>query len=109
LESQCAIVNRGEVWWYELPDEDARPGCVITRSGAIPILNGVLVAPATRTVRDIATQVHWIKMTACHIHARSASTTSWRVPKSLMVARITTLRPDKLDKLCRALVAATDC
>ena len=27
-------MNRGEVWWYELPDVGRRPGCVLTRQAA---------------------------------------------------------------------------
>ncbi len=50
-------MNRGEVWWYELPGSGRRPGCILTRQAAIPVLNAVLVAPATRTIRGIATQV----------------------------------------------------
>jgi mRNA-degrading endonuclease toxin of MazEF toxin-antitoxin module len=48
-------VNRGEIWWYELPDSGRRPGCILTREGSIGVLNAVLLAPATRTVREIAT------------------------------------------------------
>jgi len=48
-------VNRGEVW-YELPDAGRRPGLILTRQAAIPVLNAVLVAPATRTIRGIEEQ-----------------------------------------------------
>lgn len=102
-------MNRGEVWWYELPNEGARPGCVITRSGAIPVLKGVLVAPATRTVRHIATQVHLDQDDGMPYPCALSFDNILTVPKSLMVTRITMLKPDKLDKLCRALAAATDC
>ncbi|MDQ3677127.1 MAG: type II toxin-antitoxin system PemK/MazF family toxin [Actinomycetota bacterium] len=50
-------MNRGEVWWYELPDSGRRPGLILTRQAAIPVLSALLVAPATRTIRGIATQV----------------------------------------------------
>lgn len=42
-------MNRGEIWWFELP-EGARPGCILTRQAAIPVLNAVVLAPATRTI-----------------------------------------------------------
>jgi mRNA interferase MazF len=35
----------------------SRPACVLTRQAAIPVLLSVLVAPATRTVRGIPTEV----------------------------------------------------
>ena len=50
-------MNRGEVWWVEHPDVGRRPACVLTRDAAIPVLRAVLVAPATRTVRGIPTEV----------------------------------------------------
>lgn len=50
-------MNRGEVWWYELPDLGRRPGCILTRQAPIPVLNALLVAPATRTVRGIPTEL----------------------------------------------------
>jgi mRNA interferase MazF len=50
-------MNRGEVWWYELPDRSRRPGCILTRQAAIPVLTALLLAPATRTVRNIPTEV----------------------------------------------------
>jgi mRNA-degrading endonuclease toxin of MazEF toxin-antitoxin module len=50
-------VNRGEVWWIEHPEAGRRPACVLTRQAAIAVLNSVLVAPATRTVRGIPTEV----------------------------------------------------
>ena len=52
-----ALVNRGEVWWIEHPEAGRRPACVLTRQAAIPVLTSVLVAPATRTVRGIPTEV----------------------------------------------------
>ena len=50
-------MNRGEVWWLEHPDAGRRPVCVLTRQAAIPVLTSVLVAPATRTIRDIPTEL----------------------------------------------------
>jgi mRNA interferase MazF len=102
-------MNRGEVWWYELPDEGARPGCIITRSPAIPVLNGVLVAPSTRTMRDIATQVHLDLEDGMPYPCALSFDNILTVPKSLMVERITTLGSDKLDQLCRAITTVTGC
>ena len=51
------LVNRGEMWWYELPELGRRPGCILTRQAAIPVLNAVLIAPATSTIRDIPSEV----------------------------------------------------
>ena len=51
------MVARGEVWWYEDPRAGRRPFVILTRDEAIPVLNQLLAAPATRTIRGIPTEV----------------------------------------------------
>jgi len=41
----------------EVPAAGRRPALVLTRTVAVPVLNRVVVAPATRTVRGIPTEV----------------------------------------------------
>jgi mRNA-degrading endonuclease toxin of MazEF toxin-antitoxin module len=102
-------VTRGEVWWYELPDEGARPGCILTRTSAIPVLNALLVAPALRTVRDIATQVHLDADDGMPYPCALSLDNTLTAPKSMLVERVTVLGSAKLAELCAALGAATDC
>ena len=51
-------MNRGEIRWYtfRLPDK-RRPVLVLTRSEVIERINEIIVVPATRTVRGIASEV----------------------------------------------------
>lgn len=48
--------RQGEVWWAESQDK-RRPVLVVTRSEAVPVLTWIVVAPVTRSVRGIATEV----------------------------------------------------
>jgi mRNA interferase MazF len=96
------------VWWYELPDEGARPGCILTRTSAIPVLNAVLVAPATRTVREIATQVRLDTDDGMPYPCALSFDNTLTIPKAMLVERVTVLGPAKLAEMCDAL-AATDC
>jgi mRNA interferase MazF len=48
--------RQAEVWWAEV-ETMRRPVLVVTRSEAIPVLNSIVVAPVTRTVRGIPTEV----------------------------------------------------
>ncbi|CAN5266829.1 type II toxin-antitoxin system PemK/MazF family toxin [soil metagenome] len=48
---------QGEIWWAELPDAGRRPVMVVTRTRAIGVLRTILVAPITRTVRGILTEI----------------------------------------------------
>jgi mRNA interferase MazF len=102
-------VNRGEVWWYELPDSGRRPGCILTRQGAIPVLNALLLAPATRTIRGIATQVRLGPEDGMPTECALSFDNLLTVPKALLTERITRLSPPRLAELCAALEVATGC
>jgi mRNA interferase MazF len=103
------VVNRGEVWWVEHPDAGRRPACVLTRQAAIPVLNSVLVAPATRTVRGIPTEVTLTRQDGMPDDCALSLDNLTTVPKALLTARITTLPDARLSELCHALLAATGC
>ncbi len=102
-------MNRGEVWWYELPDVGRRPGCIVTRQAAIPVLNALLVAPATRTIRDIATEVRLGPEDGMPSECALTLDNVLPIPKSLLTERITRLGPAKLAELCAALDIAAGC
>ena len=51
-------MNRGEIRWYTFrPPDKRRRVLVLTRSDMIDRLNEIIVAPATRTIRGLATEV----------------------------------------------------
>jgi mRNA interferase MazF len=51
-------MKRGEVRWctFRYPDKK-RPVLILTRDAVITVLSGITVAPVTKTVRHIPTQV----------------------------------------------------
>jgi len=51
------VVARGEIWLLEAPNHKRRPLLVVSRDEAIPVLNNVVVAPVTSTIRAIPTCV----------------------------------------------------
>jgi mRNA interferase MazF len=102
-------VNRGEVWWLEHPDAGRRPACVLTRQAAIPVLTSVLVAPATRTMRNIPTEVSLTHADGMPDDCALSFDNLATVPKALLTQRITRLRAARMDELCSALRAATGC
>lgn len=103
------MVNRGEVWWAEHPDVGRRPYLVITRQAAIPVLDRVVAVPATRTIRDIPTEVQLDTDDGmpqiCALSFDNIAT----MPKALLTERICRLSVPKLKEVCRALRAATAC
>lgn len=83
--------------------------CVLTRREAIPVLRSVLVAPVTRTVRDIPSEVRLNKEDGmageCAISLDNVRT----VPRGLLIERITSLSGTRMHEVCQALAAATGC
>lgn len=102
-------MSRGEVWWLEHPEAGRRPACVVTREAAIPVLDHVLVAPATRTIRGIPTEVALTREDGMPADCALSLDNLATVPKALLTERITALPPTKMHDLCRALRAATGC
>jgi mRNA interferase MazF len=102
-------VNRGEVWWVEHPEAGRRPACVLTRQAAIPVLNSVLVAPATRTVRGIPTEVALTRADGMPDDCVLSFDNLTTVPKTLLTTRIASVPEARLPELCGALRVATGC
>ena len=51
-------MRRGEIYWADLgPGFGRRPAVILTRTAAIPVLRSVTVAPVTRRIRGIASEV----------------------------------------------------
>jgi mRNA interferase MazF len=102
-------VNRGEVWWVEHPEAGRRPACVLTRQAAIPVLTSVLVAPATRTVRGIPTEVPLTRAEGMPADCALSFDNVTTVPKVLLTERITRVPDARFSELCSALRAAGGC
>ena len=102
-------MNRGEVWWVEHPEAGRRPACVLTRQAAVAVLHSVLVAPATRTVRDIPTEIPLSRADGMPDDCVLSFDNLTTVPKSLLTTRITSVPEARLPELCDALRVATGC
>lgn len=51
-------MRRGEIYWADLgPPAGRRPVLVLSRTAAIPVLSAVVIAPISRTIREIASEV----------------------------------------------------
>ncbi|MEO7837493.1 MAG: type II toxin-antitoxin system PemK/MazF family toxin [Acidimicrobiales bacterium] len=100
-------MRQGELWWAVL--DKRRPVLVVTRTEAIEVLNSVIVAPGTSTLRRIPTEV------LAGAEEGLASETAFSfdnlatVPKSMLAARIGQLGPAGRSAMCNAVSAALDC
>jgi len=101
-------IERGEIWWAEA-DSKGRPFLILTRDEAIPVLRTVLVAPITRTIRHIPTEVALGISEGLPVASAATMDNVLAVPKSMLVRRMGALAPERQHELCAALFAAVDC
>lgn len=99
----------GEVWWGEIEDLGRRPFLIMTRPSAIPMLNQVVAAPVTRTVRSIPTELRLGPDDGMPAECAASFDNLRVVPKALLTERICTLEPDRLAQACTALRTALAC
>jgi mRNA interferase MazF len=104
-----ALVARSEIWWVEHPDAGRRPFLVLTRQAAIPVLNAVLAVPASRTIRQIPTEVVLDRDDGMPEECVLSLDNLTLVPKELFQARITRLPVERMSEVCRALTLASGC
>jgi mRNA interferase MazF len=99
---------QGEVWWAEAEDK-RRPVLVVTRDEAIPVLTWITVAPVTRTVRDIPTEIALGPEQGLREACAASFDNVQPVRRSFLTERVGELGPDRRDEICRALRALSDC
>jgi mRNA interferase MazF len=97
-------MRRGDLYLAALPEPvGRRPVLLVTRSAAIAVRSAITVAPVTRTVRGLASEVpldatHGLR-TASVANCDSLQT----IPRSALRRRLGALAPEDLLTLDRAL------
>jgi mRNA interferase MazF len=103
------VVARGEVWWYEDPRAGRRPYLILTRQEAIPVLNQLLAVPATRTIREIPTEVRLGDDDGMPAECVLALDNVTTIRRALCTERITQLSQARMREVCESLRVATGC
>lgn len=98
---------QGEIWWAEAEDK-VRPVLVVTRDQALQVLRRIMVAPITRTVRGIPTEVPLDAEDGMREPCAASFDNLRVVPKSSLTARIGTTQ-HRRHEICAALNAVADC
>ncbi len=99
---------QGEIWWAEAEDK-RRPVLVVTRSDAVPVLTWVIVAPVTRTIREIPTEVRLGPSHGLPDECVASFDNLQPIRRSFLTQRAGGVHLDELDEICRALQALADC
>jgi mRNA interferase MazF len=82
---------------------------VLTRQAAVPLLNALLAVPATRTIRQIPTEVVLDARDGMPTECALSLDNLTLVPKELFRERITRLSVERMSEVCRALTLASGC
>jgi mRNA interferase MazF len=99
--------RRGEVWLADL--DKIRPVIVLTRDPMGSLLNSVIGAPVTSTVRGISTEVAVGPEDGVRIPSVANLDNVQLVARTRLVRRIGRARQQTMDELCRSLTNATGC
>jgi mRNA interferase MazF len=101
--------RRGEIWWGEAPDIERRPFLVLTRDQAIPVLERIVVAPVTKTIRGIPSELALGSEEGLRAACVATFDNLVTVPKSMLTERVGALGPSRTAEACDAVRAAIDC
>jgi len=82
---------------------------VVTRSEAVPVLTWVVVAPVTRTVRGIPTEVGVGADQGLPAEGAASFDNLQPIRRTLLTERVGDLGPDGRSAICSALAALADC
>jgi mRNA interferase MazF len=102
-----SIPRQGEIWWAEV-ETMRRPVLVVSRSEAVAVLTGIVVAPLTRTIRGIASEVRLGPDEGLPEDCVASFDNLQRVRRS----NLTEIAGDlglRRGEVCRALEAMADC
>ena len=102
-------MKHGEIRWYKFVKPDKkRPVLILTRNSVIEYLGEVTIAPVTSTIRSIPSEVHLSKNNGmpreCAVNCDHIQTVS----KTKIGSLITSLTPDKMNDVSKAVRFALD-
>jgi mRNA interferase MazF len=99
--------RQGDIWWAEAEDK-RRPVLIVTRSEAIPVLTWIMVAPITRTIRGIPTEIPLDEADGVDLPCAASFDNLQPVRKTFLADRIGSLTFPR-QEICRTLAALADC
>lgn len=99
--------RRGEVWLAQL--DKVRPIIVLTRDPLGGVLNAVIAAPVTSTVRGLSTEVPVGPADGVRRESVANLDSLQLVSRSRLVRRVGRARPATMTAICEAVSTAVGC
>ncbi|MFN0029312.1 MAG: type II toxin-antitoxin system PemK/MazF family toxin [Acidimicrobiales bacterium] len=103
------MVTQGELWLMETPNQKRRPVLIVSRDEVIPVLNNVVVAPVTSTIRRIPTCLPVGPDNGIDHDSVATFDNLTAVPKSVLTRYLGTLGVRRRELICGAIAALADC
>lgn len=103
------MVAHAELWLIETPNQRSRPVLIVSRDEVIPVLNNVVVAPVTSTIRAIPTCIPVGPDEGIDHDSVATFDNLAAVPKSVLTTRLGALGIDGQRRICAALDAMANC
>ncbi len=103
------MVAQAELWLLETPNQKRRPVLVVSRDEVIPVLNNVIVAPVTSTIRAIPTCIPVGVDEGIGHESVATSDNLASVPKPVLTRRLGQLGAGGRQQICSALDAMANC
>lgn len=103
------MVAQAELWLMETPNQKRRPVLIVSRTEVIPVLNNVVVAPVTSTLRNTPTCIPVGPNEGIDHDSVASFDNLAAVPKSVLTVRLGALGADGRSQICAALDAMADC
>ena len=99
--------RQGEIWWAHSEDQ-RRPVLVVTRSEAVDVLTGVVVAPVTRMIRGIPTEIRLGADEGLSVECVASFDNLQRIRRTALADRAGDLGIRR-EEICGALRTLADC
>ena len=106
-DSVLPVPRRGDVWLARL--DKVRPIVVLTRDPFGRILNSVIVAPVTTTIRGISTEVVLGANDGLRVRSVASLDNVQLVSRHRLMRRVGRVTAPSMTEVCRALALATGC
>ena len=103
------MVAQAELWLMETPNQKRRPVLIVSRNDVIPVLNNIVVAPVTRTIRAIPTCIPVGVDEGIDHDSVATFENLAAVPKSVLTRKLGQLSVGGHQQICSALDAMANC
>lgn len=103
------MVAQAELWLVETPNQKRRPVLIVSRDEVIPVVNNVVVAPVTSTIRTIPTCIPVGPDEGIDHDSVATFDNLVAVPKSVLAIRLGALGIGGREQICTALAAMANC